>query len=245
MDDILTRLLQVVTETGAVQPGNHRFRLPTERDLAASLGVPRSLVRERLAALEHLGVVERTQGSGTYVNPPSAEVIRWYFDLALTLGYIGTDEIQTTRAMLEREIARQAARVATPEDVAELDRLCQRMTEAASPDERAAIDNDFHLRLALAARNPVILLIVDGLASVLRRVLARRRALVASIPHAAQQQDAAHPPIVEAIRARDPERAAVAMDEHFRVTDELLARSHSLLVATPPAASDAHTPRRP
>src|SRR5918912_1320921 len=225
MDDVLARLLQVVTQTGAVQPGNHRFRLPTERDLAASLGVPRSLVRERLAALEHLGVVERTQGSGTYVNPPSAEVIHWYFDLALALGYIGTDEIQTTRAMLEREIARHAARVATPEDVAELDRLCQRMTEASSADERAAIDN--------------------GLASVLRRVLARRRALVASIPNAAQQQDAAHPPIVEAIRARDPERAAAAMDEHFRVTDELLARSHSLLVATRQAAADAHTPRRP
>jgi DNA-binding FadR family transcriptional regulator len=119
------------------------------------------------------------------------------------------------------------------------------MTQAASADERAAIDNDFHLRLALAARNPVILLIVDGLANVLRRVLARRRALVASIPEAAQRQDAAHPPIVEAIRARDPERAAVAMDEHFRVTDELLARTSSLLVAPPAIASHAHTPRRP
>jgi GntR family transcriptional repressor for pyruvate dehydrogenase complex len=242
MDDVLTRLLQVITETGAVQPGNHRFRLPTERDLAASLGVPRSLVRERLAALEHLGVVERTQGSGTYVNPPSAEVIRWYFDLALTLGYIGADEIQTTRAMLEREIARQAATVATPNDLAELDRLCQRMTEAASPEERTTIDHDFHRRLALAARNPVILLIVDGLASVLQRVLARRRALVASMPEAAQQQDAAHPPIVEAIRARDPERAAAAMDEHFRVTDELLARISSLLVATPETASHTRSP---
>jgi GntR family transcriptional regulator, transcriptional repressor for pyruvate dehydrogenase complex len=245
MDDVLSRLLQVVIDTGAVQPGNHRFRLPTERALAASLAVPRSLVRERLAALEHLGVVERTQGSGTYVNPPSPEVIRWYFDLALTLGYIGTDEIQATRAMLEREIARQAARVATPEDVAELDRLCQRMTEASSPDERTAVDYDFHRRLALAARNPVILLIIDGLAGVLRRVLARRRALVASLPAAAHQQDAAHPPIVEAIRARDPERAAAAMDEHFRITDELLARSSALLVGAPQTASDVHTPRSP
>ena len=127
MDDLLTRLLQVLTETGTGQPGTRRFRLPTERALAARLGVPRALVRERLSALEHLGVVERTQGSGTYVNPPSAEVIRWYFDLALTLGYIGTDEVQTTRAMLEREIVRQAASVATPDDVAELECLYQRL----------------------------------------------------------------------------------------------------------------------
>lgn len=240
MDELLARLVQVAVETGEVQTGSHRLRLPTERALAASLDVPRSLVRERLAALEHLGLVDRTQGSGTYLNPPSADVIRWYFDLALTLGYLDINDIETTRAMLEREIARQAAGVATPDDIVELERLCQRMTAAGSPAERTAIDADFHRQLALSTRNPVIVLIVDGLASVLRRALARRRALVASIPTAAQRQDASHPPIVEAIRARDPDRAALAMDEHFRITDELLARMSTLLVA-PTTDLTAHT----
>ena len=242
MDDIFTRLLQVITEAGTKQPDTHHFRLPTERALAASLGVPRALVRERLSALEHLGVVERTQGSGTYVNPPSAEVIRWYFDLALILGYISIDEIQATRAMLEREIAREVARVATPDDVAELEHLCRRMEEASSPEERIAADNEFHMRLALMARNPVITLIIDGLANVLHRVLARRRMLVRSQPDAARQQDAAHPPIVEAIRAHDPERAVAAMDEHFRITDELLTRVSSLLVTTPENIAEPTAP---
>lgn len=231
MDDVLARLLEVITETGAGQPGTPSFRLPTERALAESLGVQRSTVRERLSALEHLGIVRRAQGSGTYVSPPSGDVIRWYFDLALTLGYVGTDEIQTAREMLEREIVRRAALVATPEDIAELDDLCRRMAEARDPQARVALDHQFHMRLALAARNPVISLIIDGLSSVLRRVLARRRALVRSIPEAARLQDATHPPIVDAIRAHDPDRAVAAMDEHFRVIDELSARCSTLLVA--------------
>lgn len=225
MDELLTRLLAVVTETGAAQPATQRFRLPTERALAETLGVQRSTVRERLSALEHLGVLERTQGSGTYVSPPSAEVIRWYFDLALTLGYISTDEIQTARALLEREIARHAAIVATSEDIAALEQLCRRMDAAATPEESGAIDYEFHHRLAVAARNPVIALIIDGLSSVLRRVHARRRALVRSIPNSARRQNAAHPPIVEAIRAHDPDAAVAAMDEHFRITDDLSARA--------------------
>jgi GntR family transcriptional repressor for pyruvate dehydrogenase complex len=232
----------VLTETGTGQPGTRRFRLPTERALAADLGVPRALVRERLSALEHLGVVERTQGSGTYVNPPSAEVIRWYFDLALTLGYISTDEIQTTRAMLEREIVRQAASVATADDVAELEGLYRRMEEASNPQERIAADNAFHMRLALAARNPVMMMIVDGLANVLHSVLARRRMLVSSLPGAGRQQDAVHLPIVEALRAHDPERAVAAMDEHFRVTDELLARASSMFLATQATIAEPDAP---
>jgi hypothetical protein len=66
--------------------------------------------------------------------------------------------------------------------------------------------------------------------------------LVRSQPDAARQQDAAHPPIVEAIRAHDPERAVAAMDEHFRITDELLARVSSLLITAPENIAEPNVP---
>ena len=224
MDSVLTRLLNVIAETGEEQPGILSFRLPTERALAQRLNVQRSTVRERLSALEYLGILKRTQGRGTYVSPPSGEVIRWYFDLALTLGYIGAAEIQTARQLLERAIVRYAAMVATPEDIADLEALSDRMQEATDPQTRLAMDHEFHLRLALAARNPVISLITDGLASVVRRVLAGRHEVARSIPEAAEAQNAVHLPIVEAIRAHDPDRAVAALDAHFRVNEELMRR---------------------
>jgi DNA-binding GntR family transcriptional regulator len=62
--------------------------------------------------------------------------------------------------------------------------------------------------------------IIDGLSNVWRRTLYRRHFLVRSVPGAATRTDASHGPIVDAIRARDPDAALAAMDAHFRIWDE-------------------------
>jgi GntR family transcriptional repressor for pyruvate dehydrogenase complex len=61
---VTTKLLELFT-SGQIAPGT---RLPPERQLAASLEVGRSAVREALAALEVLGVVDVRPGSGTYLR---------------------------------------------------------------------------------------------------------------------------------------------------------------------------------
>jgi GntR family transcriptional repressor for pyruvate dehydrogenase complex len=234
MDDLLTKLTSLIVEIGKEHPGVGSFRLPNERGLAEALNVQRSTLRERLSTLEHLGVLRRTQGSGTYVEPLGSDVIRVYFDLALALGYIGIEDMGVARRLLEREIAGRAAEVCSVEEIEELAAICRRMESAKSEDERLKAEYEFHMNLALAARNPVITLIAEGLSSILRRVLARRRLLVRSIPDAGRRADAAHMPIVDALRARDSAAAMRAMDEHFRITDELWAReSARFLVAAP------------
>jgi GntR family transcriptional repressor for pyruvate dehydrogenase complex len=251
VDHILARLTEVIVEVGA-RGGAARLRLPAERDLASRLQIQRSTLRERLATLEHLGMLERTQGSGTYVNLMNSDFIRLFFDLALALGYIGADEMEGARELLEREIARQAARVASKEDIDELETICRRMEEAATTEACLAADYQFHMKLAHSARNPVITLIIEGLSSVLRRVLARRRYVVRSLPDAAAQQNATHMPIVETLRRRDPEEAMAAMDEHFRVTNELQAKVRSALMVsgdgigpTPPEQAPGRKTPRP
>ena len=224
MDDVLAKLTSLIAEVGKDHPQIGSFRLPTERVLAEQLNVQRSTLRDRLATLEHLGILRRTQGRGTFVEPLGAEVIRLYFDLALALGYVGIDDMSTARRLLEREIARRAAEVALDEEIDTLAGICRRMESASSDDDRLKAEYEFHMSLALAAKNPVITLIVAGLSSVLRRNLARRRFLIRSFPEGRRRADACHMPIVDAIRARDPERAMLAMDEHFRITDELWAK---------------------
>jgi GntR family transcriptional repressor for pyruvate dehydrogenase complex len=237
---------------GKEHPQVGSFRLPTERLLAEQLNVQRSTLRDRLATLEHLGVLRRTQGSGTFVEPLGADVIRLYFDLALALGYVGIEDMSTARRMLEREIARQAAVVALDEEIEELAAVCRTLESASTDAERLKAEYEFHMSLAVAAKNPVITLIVEGLSSVLRRNLARRRFLIRAIPDAGRRADACHMPIVDALRARDPERAMRAMDEHFRITDELWAtESARYLVAggappdDEPHAVEAFAPAAP
>src|ERR1700712_4012478 len=68
---VAPRLLDLFTG-GSIAPGT---RLPPERQLAASLEVGRSAVRETLAALEILGVVDVRPGSGTYLRGSARELL--------------------------------------------------------------------------------------------------------------------------------------------------------------------------
>ena len=63
-DPIAARLIALITER-QLQPGD---RLPPERELAASMGVSRSSLREALRALAMLGVTEMRHGDGTYLT---------------------------------------------------------------------------------------------------------------------------------------------------------------------------------
>lgn len=220
MDTVLNKLINRILMDSLDNGSDGGTRLPTERRMAELLGVQRSTLREALATLENLGVLDRTQGRGTYLQLPDARIIQLYFDLALKLGYVTIEELEAAREMLEREIARRAAIVADETDIADLERLAERMSTAPSAEERVEADYRFHMRLARAAKNPVIVLITDGLSSVLRQVLQRRRHLVRKVPGAAVRMDGTHPPIVDALRRRDMEAATEAMDRHFSVWTE-------------------------
>src|SRR3954464_2676134 len=87
-------------------------RIPTESELPRLLGVGRNTVREAVQSLVHAGLLERRQGSGTYVLSRS--------ELAVTMGRQIADarqrDVVEVRRALEVEAARLAARRRTPVD---------------------------------------------------------------------------------------------------------------------------------
>lgn len=218
MDETLERLTAVIANVS--MEGEGPPRIPTERELALSLGVNRTTVRERLAVLELLGLLRRTQGSGTYLDMPNSTFVRLYFDMAVRLGHVEVGELEQAREMIEHEVARRAATRAGAEDLAALERCVERMLNAGSVEEGDQADYEFHLSLVRASHNPVMVLIVEGLSSVLRQLLRRRRYMVRQVPGGAERTNATHIPILEAIRDRDPDGAVRAIENHFRVWNE-------------------------
>ena len=93
-------------------------RLPAERELADMLGVSRPTVREALIALEVEGRLRIRVGSGIYVNaqPPSESA-------PAPMPIEGPFEVLRARAFVESAVAEEAARRATPEDIARLDAI--------------------------------------------------------------------------------------------------------------------------
>lgn len=137
-------------------------RIPAEPALTQLLGVGRNTVREAVQALVHAGLLERRQGSGTYVIASS--------ELAATIGREIADarqrDVLEVRRALEVETARLAARRRTPADIAELRARRTDRTKAyvaGDLDAMVVTDLALHRAIARAARNPVLLSLYESL----------------------------------------------------------------------------------
>src|SRR6478736_9405112 len=105
VSEVARRLMDLFTG-GDIEAGT---RLPPERHLAASLGVGRSAVREALAALEILGIVDVRPGSGTYLRGSASDLLPQTLRWGLLIGDRNTAELIELRSGLEIYVARLAA----------------------------------------------------------------------------------------------------------------------------------------
>ena len=185
-------------------------RLPAERELAVSLGVSRTSVREAIISLEMSGLVEVRVGTGIFVTAPQASAAGNGPDAGP-----GPFELLDARKLVEGEIAALAAKNGSDDDFAALLRSVDFMS--AHVDDfavRESADREFHLRIAKATGNSSLELVVDGLwnqraglwGAMQRHFHTRELALQTVRDHAA---------IARAIAARDGEAARAAMHRHI------------------------------
>lgn len=192
-------------------------RIPTEPELVEALGVGRNTVREAVNALVHAGVLERRQGSGTYVmatHELNGAVARRMADAELA------EAIEVRRAF-EVEAARLAAVRRTPEDVIALEAaLADR--EAAWSSGRAAdfveADALLHTAVVTAAHNGMLSDLYSSFGAALRASLT-----VTVGNELTPERFTDHSDLVDAIRSGDPTQAAEAAGaflEHIPMSDK-------------------------
>lgn len=214
--------IQRLLADGRLKPGD---KLPPERELAEVFGVSRGSVRDAIRVLEMQGLVEPRHGEGTVVRQVSVEqLIRPLAD-ALSAGKNLIADLFDMRKMLEPPLARVAAFRATADDVQALEQIVERQTERVRAGEIGIDeDNEFHYRIAIAAKNQVVLRTMDVLMDLLRD--SRVQSLAA--PGRAEKSLDGHRRILDAIRRRDPATAAFRMRRHIEeIEGTLFAESHS------------------
>lgn len=212
-DDLLARIIEIAMRTRADSSG--RIRLPTERELSELLDVQRPTVRERLTVLETMGFVQRRQGSGTYLALPNSQFLQLYFEVGLKLGFVSIEQMQRALEMIGLEMVNSAA---IQSDAADIDRLEQVVTRLkAAQDIHAFVDGqfEFHAGLARACHNPVISLLIDGMARVIRTVLLNRMRVLSMVRGAFDRNVDAHAAVIQALRDREPELARTALQECY------------------------------
>jgi DNA-binding FadR family transcriptional regulator len=187
-------------------------KLPAERELAETLGVSRSVVREALRTLAARGLVKVKPGCGAYICRPSAEHIAAPFELLLKLQQDPdlVTHLFEVRRTIELDVAAKAALRAQPDEIVALRALWQELRDTADLSRYAELDVAFHLALARAAHNDLYGVL---LASV-THLLAGTIQVALHSGRAFEQGVARHEQILQAIEAHDPALARAAMLAH-------------------------------
>jgi DNA-binding FadR family transcriptional regulator len=211
--------IRALIKGGEYRPG---ARLPPERDLARQLGVSRPSVREALIALEVEGRVRIRVGSGIYVSEPAALAQ----PLLASAEIEGPFELLRAREFIEGAIAEQAARVASPEDIARIDASVEAMATVQHPGEASMIhDRAFHVAVAGCLDNAVLVRVVGELFDQRLNPYFAKLAHYFENPQSWSAALAEHRAIRDAIAARDPEAARVTMRKHLARSQERFAQN--------------------
>ena len=212
-EEIADRVRQLILD-GTYPPGQP---LPSERVLAARLGVSRGSVRDALRTLEVLGLLEPRHGQGTFPRELSVDRLVTPLSSVLTYQRDLQDELMDVRRMFEPAVARAAATRVTDADVAELERVVDRQRRKVAAG-RSAIgeDTEFHAAMARATHNRVAV----RLMATLNDLLMESRKLTLKQRGRPERSLRGHEAIVGAMRRRDAAAAERAMHDHI---DEIAA----------------------
>lgn len=217
-----SRLYEQIVEQieQSVQRGDLKAgdQLPAERELAEQFGVSRTAVREAVKALREKGLVEAYPGKGTFITSGSSNPMRQSLDRMMKSANVDAkSSLVEVREILEPEIAALAAARATEENLNSLREAVAVMDAAKrDPDAYIEADLDFHLELAEAASNPLILSLIDSIVGVLRE----QRMRIFEVEGGPDRGQYHHKKILEAMERRDAEGAREAMRAHLRQVRE-------------------------
>lgn len=203
--------------SGEVRPGD---KLPTERELASTLKVRRSSVREALRVLEALGLVRTHSDAGR--NPAAIIVaspaggMGALMRLQVAAQGFRVGDIVRTRLLLEGAVVHELATHSEDIDLGSLTQLLDAMEDRQlSRNDFLALNAQFHLALADASGNQVVTAVMAGLRRSLEADVFQGADNVADWAATADRLRQEHRDIIFAIIAGDGERATTQIQDHI------------------------------
>lgn len=186
--------------------------LPPESFLAQQLGVGRNSVREAIKALESLGILETRRGIGVFVKEFSFQPLLDNLAYGLADSLRDVEELREIRRVLETGLIGKTIEMIGEDDIAELRAVTERMRSRAERHESFAEEDELFHRLLFRCQNNRML---TSLIEVFWRAFYKASdfANLANSDPLATWRD--HHEIVEAVAARDVERARKRLDEHY------------------------------
>ncbi len=187
-------------------------KLPSEQTLAINFGVSRPVIREALMLLKARGLVEQKNGEGAFVSQPSHDNMNDTVRRIIQISDIDIQALCEVRVALETLSATLASENVKKEDLAALRDINRRMAECRDNYSlRARLDVQFHVKIAEAGGNRLLIFFVSSLASQLAEMIEKNLTLEG----AAEDGERYHERITDAISVQDAEIASGLMRNHI------------------------------
>ena len=230
LSDQVAEKLCALVQQRALQPGQ---RLPAERQLAGELGVSRVALREAIQQLSSRGLLESRVGSGTFVCAPSA---LWSDQAISPLAPLLRDDPQyrydvlEARQIIEVKTAWLAAQRATDKDCTNIRRCFDAMLhhqQRHDADNAARADTQFHVAIAEASHNVVVVQMMRSLFDMVLNTVAqnRREMFVHKDPKVLERLTQQHHDLMQAILQGEPEQAQAVIGTHLAFVHEKLTEA--------------------
>ncbi|MEQ7007077.1 FadR/GntR family transcriptional regulator [Actinopolymorpha sp. B17G11] len=197
------------------EPGE---RIPSERDLAERFGVSRGQVREALAFLGALRVIERREKSGIFMaaEPSSIEALALFAQIGVPLSAEEVHQSVEMRRIHEIEAVRLACERWTDENIERIQKILdEEETNAKAGKSIAEQDRLFHAEIVKATQNGIFFRIVN----IFYLMTAERRQFYFRDPQRCRRSHREHLRLFDAIVNRDTEKAVELMSAHLQGVD--------------------------
>ncbi len=207
-----------------VQDGQLEFggKLPSEREMMATLGLSRNSIREALRTLENMGLLSCIHGKGNYLVNQIGESFSSVFSMLLFLKQSNFDEVQQLRRGLEMQsllLAVQSADCTTAtsqgqwvQTLEPLHQLVETMRQATG-HERVTLDSAFHEALIQCSTNHLFAVLQKAVSSLCEAAI--ENVLTTATDAQWQALVDCHETIYQSLLNRDAQAGIAAIDQHY------------------------------
>lgn len=215
--DVAIEYIFGLMKDGTLKVGD---KLPTERAIAAELGIGRNKAREALSILSGMGMIESRQGSGNFVSGNASGAIKNMIIMMMALNTISRQEVCKFRRDMEKAVCSSLISNPPSEEIKNRIKDTLRAMDGLSGEKLAKADHDFHNALVKATGNKLWEVMMDAVADlysewidyVIQKIDVKNRAKLMQ----------SHKDIFNNIIEDKPRKAMQAIEKHYELIEELL-----------------------
>jgi len=214
--EIVNQIKELI-EKGYLKPGD---KLPSEVELTKHFNASRASIREALAALEILGLLEGRRGDGNYIRDDIGNIPKSVFEELLV--NISPFDILEARRVIEGGIIALAVQKASEEDIKELEEIIKEMPQAIENGTWNEINATFHLAIVNITDNPLLIENMRYIVEIMKEYVFWQHFenKYTQIPNLIARYYEDHILLLECIKNKDEKRGVQVMVHHIDQTTE-------------------------